>query len=985
MAILDEIKIKISQESKGAKEAVESLASSLGKLGSSLSSLSKVAVKGTGLAVISKYIGKSVVSASKYTQVLNATHSVLGKLSKDAEGLAEKLSTKLMLNPNDVMSFQMTFQNLFTGFGNSAKNAQIMSQNLTQLSYDLAAFSDQVASPEQGMEKLRLAMAGTIEPIQRLGFAIKEADLQAVAARQGLNVNIRNLNTASKSMLRYIAIMEQSTHVQGTWAKTFDSPATAMMSLQQSLKAISTEVGKVLLPTVMALLPYMQALTKGILNMVKTINSILGIELPTIKGWEDKDAKEGIASLGDEAEETGKKMKKAFTMGIDELNVLDNSTSSATSGMQDITGMLKLPEYDMTEGMDTTKLAEIEEKLKPLEPLFNGIAEAFAGFYNVIKGFTDTYLYPWLVSIGEWMEEHPETMNLLGKGLAVLAGGWLALKGVGNIAKILDLVGLTSAAKKAYEKMKLLGTTYTVDGKTYTGWSMLRDKIFNVALAAGVVYGAFLLVSSIINIIQGKKDLFENIRTALSGIFVMLTSYIAFKAIPQVLTSFEIFNSKAGFIFKNLGKAGSAAMLGITVAAGVALATILLNWEDASYNIQQTFGNLVKNFVGMFANVGRKISEIMGNIKKMGIDVSVSIIKSAMTGLDKLFSGKIKPILSAIDNMFGTDWSSKFSLGNMTSYADKLATELKRSADKDTEESKKWWDEWETNANSFWDSYLAESQKMYDKHLQEQAEEEKKQREEEAEERKKLIEEEMKKMEEELSQLNLSGTASDGAGTSQIKIPEVSDISSQIPDISTNMGEIMKTASQIGEKQISSIETQTQQKQAQDQFNASSLANDTTLQTLLDENNKALLNSLAKINSTITSGTSSIVSALRKVQAACENIRINIHYHYHISGGGDGYATGGTPTSGEYFYAREDGIAEMVGRVGRQTTVLNNEQVADTMASSLVRAMSQMGGTSEPTVIENKLYLDGEVVYNNQQKIQRSKGYSLGLGVFANV
>ena len=127
---------------------------------------------------------------------------------------------------------------------------------------------------------------------------------------------------------------------------------------------------------------------------------------------------------------------------------------------------------------------------------------------------------------------------------------------------------------------------------------------------------------------------------------------------------------------------------------------------------------------------------------------------------------------------------------------------------------------------------------------------------------------------------------------------------------------------------------------------------------------------------------SEIISNLKRVEDACRNIRIEVHNHY---GGGDGYATGGFPTSGEYFFAREDGLPEMVGRVGRQTAVMNNGQIADTMAQSLVKAMNQGGASQSPTVIENKLYLDGEVVYNNQQRIQRSKGYNLGMGVFANV
>jgi hypothetical protein len=142
-------------------------------------------------------------------------------------------------------------------------------------------------------------------------------------------------------------------------------------------------------------------------------------------------------------------------------------------------------------------------------------------------------------------------------------------------------------------------------------------------------------------------------------------------------------------------------------------------------------------------------------------------------------------------------------------------------------------------------------------------------------------------------------------------------------------------------------------------------------------------NSSEDISSLLKTVGSNIVSALKNVEDACRNIKIEVHKHY--GGGGEGYATGGFPTSGEYFFAREDGLPEMVGRVGRQTAVMNNGQIADTMAQSLIRAMGQGGGSSQPQVIENKLYLDGEVVYANQQKIQRSKGYNLGMGVFANV
>ena len=50
--------------------------------------------------------------------------------------------------------------------------------------------------------------------------------------------------------------------------------------------------------------------------------------------------------------------------------------------------------------------------------------------------------------------------------------------------------------------------------------------------------------------------------------------------------------------------------------------------------------------------------------------------------------------------------------------------------------------------------------------------------------------------------------------------------------------------------------------------------------------------------------------------------------------------------------------------------------------NGIATAMQQMSN-NENQVIENNLYLDGEVVYSNQQKIKSSRGLDFGMGVFA--
>ena len=73
------------------------------------------------------------------------------------------------------------------------------------------------------------------------------------------------------------------------------------------------------------------------------------------------------------------------------------------------------------------------------------------------------------------------------------------------------------------------------------------------------------------------------------------------------------------------------------------------------------------------------------------------------------------------------------------------------------------------------------------------------------------------------------------------------------------------------------------------------------------------------------------------------------------------YAEGGYPSSGELFFANENGIPEMVGRIGNQTAVANNDQITTSITTALLSALDQydFGGGSSPTTI----YIGNKKVY----------------------
>lgn len=94
------------------------------------------------------------------------------------------------------------------------------------------------------------------------------------------------------------------------------------------------------------------------------------------------------------------------------------------------------------------------------------------------------------------------------------------------------------------------------------------------------------------------------------------------------------------------------------------------------------------------------------------------------------------------------------------------------------------------------------------------------------------------------------------------------------------------------------------------------------------------------------------------------------------------FAEGGMVETGQLFIAREAG-AEMVGRIGNHTSVANNDQIVEGISEGVYNAVvSAMGNRETQDIVIN---LDGEVIYRNQQKIARGKGYNLGMGVYANV
>lgn len=82
------------------------------------------------------------------------------------------------------------------------------------------------------------------------------------------------------------------------------------------------------------------------------------------------------------------------------------------------------------------------------------------------------------------------------------------------------------------------------------------------------------------------------------------------------------------------------------------------------------------------------------------------------------------------------------------------------------------------------------------------------------------------------------------------------------------------------------------------------------------------------------------------------------------------FAQGGYPETGQLFLARENGINEMIGRIGNRSAVANNDQIVEAVSSGVAGAvadvmMAFMGQRSDgaPPVLEFTLKTDSETLY----------------------
>lgn len=595
-----------------------------GKFTSGLKALNVAAVAIT-FRKIGHFIAQAVTESNKYQEDLNLFTVALGQYAAEAQNYAEKVSDVMGIDPAQWLRNQGVFNTLLTGFGDTAERAQLMSQNLTQLGYDISSFFN--ISIEDAMQKLQSGISGELEPLRRLGYDLSQARLEQTALNLGIKESVANMTQAEKAELRYYAIMTQVTTAQGDMARTLEAPANQLRILQAQLTQAARAIGNIFIPALNAILPYAIAVVQVIREIANALANLAGFKLTEVDYSGVNSAAVGAGSLADNLDDAAgaaKKLKQ-YTAGFDELNVFAPNTGSGSgAGAGGAGGFdFDLPTYDFLGDAVQTRIGEIK---KMIEDTLAEITTIVSGFMLAVGAI--------LVVTGVNIPLGVGLMAAGAVGLAATVGlNWTAMSSelASTLALITGVVGgflLALGAIMAFSGANLplgialmaLGGASLVSAAVINWHNSDRHLTDALTTLTGVLAGASLAVGAMLAF-TGVATGLGIALMAVGAVTLVSAAALNWNSIPDALASPL---SRVGLLVSGATLALGAILafsgcmpLGIALMAigATSLVSVMaLNWNGLSDEIQNVIAIITTVVSVAFLTIGAALAFSGANI-----------------------------------------------------------------------------------------------------------------------------------------------------------------------------------------------------------------------------------------------------------------------------------------------------------------------------------------------------------------------------------
>ena len=518
------------------------------------------------LKAIADYLGNAVAKFNDFYEAANMFGVSMGDMTNEASGFIDKMEQLLGIDPSEAMNAMANIYSMTKSFGLAKEQAYTLSKSLTQLGYDLSSLKNIPVA--EAFTKIRSAMAGELEPMLQLGVDISQARLQQELLELGFNRQVSTLSQADKATLRYIAILKQTTDAQGDFARTLSSPANMVRILKAQLSGLARDIGSLLYPALKSILPPLIAAVELIREFVQWVAKLMGVKVNLTDFATASTDIGGISDAMDNATDSTNKAKKAlkdYTMGFDELNIIDptqsdsGSSGSGSGATGNLLGDIDLSGYDMFKQYNSElakQIDAIKQKIKDMLPIIGAVTAALA-LWKIVDFLTDvstaiakmTDLKKLALSIATVVIEASlvfsfakgyastgNPLDLLGEVVSAAFGSFVLWRTMGadgitlgmGVAFVASLAGLTYALGTGESNLgdasTWIQTALTTAFGSITGITLLTNLGVATGTAATLSIGlAGLITFTGITFSLGEKlkgfPVLDTIITTLMGIF----------------------------------------------------------------------------------------------------------------------------------------------------------------------------------------------------------------------------------------------------------------------------------------------------------------------------------------------------------------------------------------------------------------------------------------------------------------------------------
>lgn len=1012
---------KLNNRFTNINKDMNSTNNSLGKMAKGFNSMLGVAK----IYAMSSAMATMVQSSLDAIETQNLFNVAMGDTVKQTQAFVDSMHDAFGFDITNIQSATSSYGLLARSMGMTSTQANILGTNTYKLGVDLASLTN--VPINQVMQDLRSGLIGQTETVYKYGVDLTEASLAQEALVEGIGKSVREMTQGEKMALRYNLLIKQTALAHGDFANTIMTPANQLKILSERFVTLGRSIGNAFIPMLSATLPYINAFVLALTEIMNAIAQFFGYKPDTSGG--SAGLKNNLSDVTGSAEDASGALDKATdsakklndqTLGMDELHMITPKTDSASkdagAGAGSMLGEMDLSRYDnlMSKLNDTSKI--LAEKIKPaLEFILKLIGEIALGFLSwklangIIGALTSPALAKALTSL-KGLATGAGLSAFFGSSTAIIAG--LASTIFIMVARFIDLVATNENFRRGLETiwgwMKAIVGWVTSIGAPAIGkflWDLIPKDTQDELLALG----------------KWLKDLGFDFKDL--GIIVVGLGMLLVPALAPFGTALLVFEGLT-IAVRLLGEAMSPAVeqtatFGDEISKATkdklqpfldkcnGLTEVFTRMEFTGEIVNQQTVDDVKTKIGaitqtILSELDADKNENLKNLQPLKGLMSTEMYNSLLASTDDYYAKatqKVQDNENQINNIMATakaqnralteselaqirqleDSSQKQGLQSISENAIEYESILRTLKDNSVALSVEQASEIITNSKKTHDETVKNAESQYSK-----------------------IKLEADKMLEvgaiNKDQYDAMISSAELAKDSTIKSADtqyqtiVENSKAKLGELASNIdydtGQI-KTKWDVFTSNLSS----SYKKSCKD-------INDAYF-TFVNDFKKGWEDFWKGVNNTTARAVNTGLDAFEAFANGFIDAWNKVILAYNEAKSAMGIsgwtpaiphisiaripmlARGGVLDSGSMFVAGELGKAEAIGSYKGKTTVmpLENTDFVQSMYDAVYSAMQSVDLSGQ--VVDNAIYLDGEVIYKNQQKIQRNRGVDFGMGVFA--